>query len=174
MKFTTKDTIYIGLLAALCAVSTSVFIPFPTGGMFHLGSAALFTMGLLFGGAYAGLAGAIGSALFDLVMGQSPYTIFSFFIKGGAGLIVGLIAVGFRPPSVSTPSVSFKKAFIAVLMGAVVNALGYLVAWAVVLNSWTVAVTRLPSSFLTSGVGIVIALLLAPKLEKYIRRLLNQ
>ena len=109
MKLTAKDIIYIGLLSALCAIATVINIPIPGGAMVHLGSAALFTSSILFGGLYGGLAGAIGSGLFDLVMGHSAYTVFSIIIKGLAGLIIGLIATGYRPPTVGIPIASTKK-----------------------------------------------------------------
>ena len=87
-RSTTKDIIYIGLLSALCIVFTTIKVPLPTGAMVHLGTAALFSMASVFGGFYAGLAGAIGSGIFDLIMGHSQYTLFSIVIKGLAGVIV--------------------------------------------------------------------------------------
>lgn len=61
MNLSIRDVIYVGVLSALCAIATTILIPLPTGGMVHLGSAALFTISALFGGIYGGLAGAIGS-----------------------------------------------------------------------------------------------------------------
>ena len=89
MKLNTRDIVYIGFIAALCAVATTIRIEIPGGAMVHLGSAALFTTSILFGGLYGGLGTAIGSALFDLFGGHTQYIIFSFFIKGIAGVIVG-------------------------------------------------------------------------------------
>ncbi len=66
MKLKTRDIVYIGFIAALCAVATTIRIEIPGGAMVHLGSAALFTSSILFGGLYGGLGAAIGSALFDL------------------------------------------------------------------------------------------------------------
>lgn len=75
MNLTVRDIIYIGMLSAICALATTFLIPLPGGGMVHLGSAALFTISALFGGLYGGLAGAIGSGLFDLVMENSVYPV---------------------------------------------------------------------------------------------------
>ena len=85
MKLSTRDIVYIGFIAALCAVATTIRIEIPGGAMVHLGSAALFTTSILFGGLYGGLGAAIGSALFDLFGGHTQYIVFSFFIKGIAG-----------------------------------------------------------------------------------------
>lgn len=173
MKFTTKDLIYIGLLSAICAIATTVLIPLPGGAMVHLGSAALFTSSVIFGGIYGGLAGAIGSGLFDLVMGHSAYTVFSIVIKGLAGLIVGALTVGLKPPAIDAPFITWKKLLAATLVGAVWTALGYFVAWGVVLNSFTAAFANLPASFLTSSIGILVALLLVPKLQHMLRRFMK-
>ena len=164
-KSTTKDIIYIGLLSALCIVFTTIKVPLPTGAMVHLGTAALFSMASVFGGFYAGLAGAIGSGIFDLIMGHSQYTVFSIVIKGLAGVIVGILTVGWRH-SLPARSISTLRILLAMLVGAVWTAAGYFVAWLVVLDSYIAAITRLPASFLTSGIGILVALLLIPILRR--------
>ena len=64
-----RDVVFIGVLSAMCVLATTIKVPFGTGAMVHLGTAMLYTTGLVFGGMYAGLAGAIGSAFFDLLMG---------------------------------------------------------------------------------------------------------
>lgn len=172
MKFTTRDCVCIGAIAAICIVATTILIPLPTGGMVHLGSGALFTLSVLFGGFYGGIGAAIGSGLFDIVMGHMQYTLFSIFIKGIAGILVGTMATSFYAPTNRTPYPSFSKLLIALIVGAIWTAIGYFFAWWYVLGSATVAFTRLPASFLTSGVGIVIALLLIPRLQDRIRKIL--
>lgn len=171
MKIKTYEILRVGLLAAVIALSTTILIPLPTGGMVHLGSAALFTVATLFGGFYGGLAGGIGSFLFDLVMGYSPYTLFSLIIKGVAGFLVGYISVGLYPPSLNRQPLSWGRLILALLVGTLWTALGYFIAWLIVLDSRALAIAHLPASFLTSGVGIVIALLLIPRLSKITRRL---
>lgn len=169
MKLSTKDLIYISLLSALCAIATTIKVDLPNGAMAHMGSAALFTISSVFGGLYGGLAGAIGSGLFDLLMGHSAYTPFSIVIKGGVGLIIGLLTVGFRYQKGNPPSI--VKVLIAMLIGAVLTALGYLVAWAVVLGGWQAGIVRLPASFITSGVGIIVSIFLIPILKRALKNL---
>lgn len=170
MKLAAKDVIYVGLLSALCAIATVINIPVPGGAMVHMGSAALFTSSILFGGLYGGLAGAIGSGLFDLVMGHSAYTVFSILIKGLAGLIVGCIATGYRPPKSLTPTASLWKITVALAVGTIWTAFGYFLAWWFVLKSVTVAFGNIPFSLITSAAGIVVAIILTPKLQKIVRR----
>jgi len=170
LKFSIRDVIYIGMLSALCALATTLLIPLPTGAMVHLGSAALFTISALFGGLYGGLAGAIGSGLFDLVMGHSAYTLFSIVIKGISGLLVGYLVVGFRPNPRKARESNWLRLLAAMLIGSVWTALGYFVAWHYVLNSFAAAVSRLPATFLTSGVGILVAFFLVRALRNVIHK----
>lgn len=163
-KLTTRDMVFAGVLAAICTVATTIKIPLGVGAMVHLGTAAIFTTAIVFGGIYAGLAGAIGSALFDLIMGFSPYTLWSFFIKGGAGLIAGTIARGLWP---APPQNGWLlRALFGCVAAAAWTLGGYILAWWQVTGSLTVAIGNIPASLLTSGAGLVVALILSPKLRK--------
>ncbi|MGE4282787.1 MAG: ECF transporter S component [Clostridia bacterium] len=150
------DIVTIGMLSALCIVSIMIKIPYGNGAMVHLGTAAIFTIAILFGGTYAGLAGAIGSAFFDLLAGFSPYTIWSFFIKGVAGIIAGSIA-----HSGGARGKSIVKNILACVAAGIWTLGGYLVAWTVVIGKFESAVINIPSSLMSSGVGILVAIPLA-------------
>jgi len=167
-KLATRDLIYIGVLSALCAIGTSLKIPLPTGGMVHLGTAVIFTVAIIYGGVFAGFTGAIGSALFDLVMGFSPYTLWSFVIKGIAGLIAGRIAKGAWPEA-SSGKHWLLRAVVGCLVAALWTAGGYVLAWWQILGSLSVALANIPSSLLTSGVGVIVALILAARLRTKVR-----
>ena len=170
-KLTTKDIVYIGVLAAMCAIATSLKIPFGVGAMVHLGTAFLFTVGICFGGVYAGLAGAIGSAFYDLLMGFSPYTPWSFFIKGTAGFIVGFVAKGVWPAPVTNETGSWAwRAGLGCILAASWTLGGYIVAWWQITGSLATALANIPSSLMTSGVGVVVAMILSPKLRKSVNR----
>jgi uncharacterized membrane protein len=173
-KFTTRDLIAVGVLAALCTIATFLKIPLGTGSMVHLGSGAIFSIGIVFGGVYAGMAGGIGSALFDLLLGFSPYTIWSFVIKGIAGLIVGTVAKGLWPETTAKEAtISNTTLFVKAALGCVLAAAwtlgGYMLAWWKINDSLTIAIANIPASLLTSGVGFLIAMLIAPKLRKVIK-----
>lgn len=167
MKLTIKDNVYIALLTAIVVVATSIHIPLPTGGMVHLGSATTFTIAILFGGIYSGVASAIGSAIFDLLYGHVQYTVFSIFIKGIAGFVVGYLTCGLFPKRYT---INYPKIFFALLVGALINAFGYFLAWTFVLGSTSVALIKVPSSLITSSVGITITLILVPILKKLLFR----
>ena len=169
-NLTIKDVIFIGVLASMCTIATTIKIPFGVGAMVHLGTALLYTVAILFGGVYAGLAGAIGSAFFDLLMGFSPYTLWSFVIKGIAGLIAGTVAKGLWPESAVDESKWLIRALAGCILAATWTLGGYVVAWSQVTGSLTVAIGNIPSSLMTSGVGLVVAMVLTPKLRKLARR----
>lgn len=174
-KLGLRDLVFIGVLSAMCTIATTIKIPFGVGAMIHLGSAMIYTTGIVFGGVYAGFAGALGSAFFDLIMGYSPYTLWSFIIKGIAGLIVGVTAKGLWPerrPTVASilGSNLMFRSIIACVFGAAWTLGGYLVAWWQVTGSWAVAVSNAPGSLLTSSAGMAVALILAPRLRKVLNR----
>lgn len=168
-KLMIQDMVLIGMLAAMCAIATSLKIPFGVGAMIHLGTACIFIIGILFGGVYAGLAAAIGSAFFDLLLGFSPYTVWSLLIKGSAGFIVGMIARGVWP-EVLVGDRWLVKAFVGMIMASLCTLGGYIIAWWYVTGSFSVALANVPSSLVTSGVGIIVAALVSPKLRKILRK----
>lgn len=168
-KLELRDMVMIGTLAAICVIATSIKIPFGAGAMVHLGTAAVFLIGILFGGIYAGLAAAIGSAFFDLLLGFSPYTLWSFVIKGTAGFTVGMVARGLWPEMIVGPKWLFR-ACLGMALSASCTLGGYVIAWWAVTGSISVAIGNMPSSLLTSGVGFGVAMLIAPKLRKILHR----
>ncbi len=152
-KFSTKDIVLIGMLSAMCTIATFIKIPYGNGAMVHLGTAALFTIAIIFGGKYAGLSGAIGSGIYDIMMGFSPYTVWTFVIKGLAGLIVGSIAHGIEKKGNKN-----LYHLIGCIMGGIWTLGAYFVAWTVVLGSYQGAILNIPSSIISSAVGTVVAL----------------
>ncbi len=151
-KFSINDIVSTAMLIALVILSTFIKIPFG-GAMVHLGSAAIFLSGILFGGKKAAIAGSVGSFLFDLLIGQGAYTLWSLMIKGLAGFTVGTVAwSGGKKGKVMSRNV------IACLAGAVVTLIGYEIAWAVVGGSIQFAIANIPASLLTSSLGMLVAI----------------
>ena len=173
-RLTLQDIVVIGALSSMCAIATAIKIPLGVGAMVHLGTAFLFTVAIVFGGVYAGLSAAIGSAFFDLLLGFSPYTPWSFVIKGIAGLIAGVIAHGLWPQKQPTAAPGHSWSLFRAILGCVVAAAwtlaGYVLAWWQVTSSLAVAFANSPASLLTSSVGLIVAVILAPKLKKALQR----
>jgi len=170
-KFSTRDVVLIGVSAALVVLCTMFLkIQGPTG-MIHFGSAAIFTVAALFGGVYGAVAGAIGSLIFDILGGQFTYTIWSFFIKGVAGLVVGLIARGYYPKLSNAEKPVLLRVFFAALTGMVINAIGYFFAWWQVIGDIRTAFINIfMYSVPTSAIGIITACLLVVPLSKALEK----
>ncbi len=63
-----------------------------TEGYVNIGDAVIVAAALLFGPRVGGLAGGFGSALADLLGGYAHWAPFTLLIKGGEGILVGLLA----------------------------------------------------------------------------------
>ncbi len=172
-RLTLKDTVTIGILAAMCAIATSIKIPWELA-PWSSGNRFLFTVAIAQGGVYAGLSGAIGTAFFDLLMGFSPYTPWSFFIKGIAGFLAGIIAHGVWPSATTSEPVVNRRWLCRAVSGCLIAAAwtlgGYVLAWWQITGSLSVAIANIPASLLTSAVGLLVALFLAPRLQKALTR----
>lgn len=164
-RFTVRDIVFIGILSALCTIATTIKIPYGNGAMVHLGSAAIYTTAIIFGRTYGGFAGAFGAAIFDVMMGFSPYTLWSFFIKGIAGFTVGTVA-----HSGGAEGKSLVRNLLAVAAGATWTLLGYIGAWTAVIGNFQAALLNIPSSLITSAVGILIAIPLSATLGKALEK----
>jgi len=80
------------MFAALICVSTIMIqIPSPLGGYINLGDAFIIVSAVVLGPLGSFGAGAVGSALADLITGYAVYAPATFLIKGTMGIIAALI-----------------------------------------------------------------------------------
>ena len=63
---------------------------------------------------------------------------------------------------------------LALIIGTIWTAFGYFLAWWFVLESVAVAASKIQYSLITSTAGIVVAIILTPKLQKVVRRLFTK
>jgi uncharacterized membrane protein len=104
------------MTAATAAVTMVISIPFPpTRGYFNLGDAMVMLAGLLFGARLGGVAGGLGSALSDVLLGYGYFAPLTLFIKGTEGFLTGLIGNNRR----------FPLRIGGVVVGAVAMLVGY-------------------------------------------------
>lgn len=154
----------IGMATALCVAGTYLLIPGPNGALIHLGSAALYLVAALYGKRVGAWAGALGSLVFDLLSGLSAYSLWSFVIKGGAGWIVGRFA--YRADRSATRGTVLG----ATLLASLWTLIGYIGAWRFVIGSLPAALANIPFSLMTSFLGILVAVVTAPVLDRILRR----
>lgn len=89
----THQLVLFAMFASLTTVMTLLFrIPIPSAqGYVNIGDTILLLAALIMGPAAGFWAGAIGSALADLMAGYAIYMPFTFFVKGLEGFIAGTL-----------------------------------------------------------------------------------
>jgi uncharacterized membrane protein len=93
-----------------------ISIPFPlTRGYFNLGDAMVMLAGLLLGARLGGIAGGVGSAIADVLLGFGYFAPMTLLIKGTEGFLAGLIGHNRKLP--------FRLA--GVVAGGIAMLLGY-------------------------------------------------
>jgi len=112
----------IGIFAALICVLTMITaFPIPaTKGFINLGDAGVMIAGLLLGPVIGGLAGGIGSALADILLGYTIYAPATLIIKGLEGFVIGIIA----NPKKNNRKLTIRD-ILAVIVGGSIMVTGY-------------------------------------------------
>jgi uncharacterized membrane protein len=143
------------MFVALVAVATMVIhVPVPaTQGFVNVGDTAIFIAAVLLGPKTALIAGGLGSALADVLLGYSQWAPWTLVIKGLEGLIVGLIAhEGFRRKSrISTVTMG------ATVLGSVWMVGGYFVA-ASAMYGFAGALAGIPGDIVQGASSVVFTL----------------
>ncbi len=171
MKFSTRKIVLTALMIALVFLITYLpflHIPSPIAqGYFNIGDSAIMITAILLGRSSGLIAGALGSALADLLGGYILFAPFTFVVKGIEGFLVGMMAgkKGNQMPS------AIKK-LIALVTGAIVMAAGYLFFELTVIRfldkslAVTAVLAELPGNLIQGGVSAVIAYIFIAVLER--------
>ena len=144
------------LIAFNIALSYIVKIPVPaTNGFVNLVEAGIF-LAALGGGARSGLiVGGASGLLLDLLAGYPQWMIFSLVIHGLEGWLVGLIGA----------KKGYWQQAIALLIGALVMIVGYVLAGAVLYN-WAAGVASIPGNIAQNVMGVIVVLILLPIVKR--------
>ena len=97
----TRMMVMTAVFAALACVATMVIkVPSPTGGYMNLGDTVVLLGGYLLGPAWGALAGSIGPALADVLLGSAIYAPATLVIKAGMAALaaVPLLCKAAREP----------------------------------------------------------------------------
>lgn len=98
-KFSVRDMVIVGLMAAIVYAATTIRIEIPTPmgkTMIHMATVACLISGLLFGPVRGGLAAGFGSFFFDIFNGWASSAPFTLVFKFVIGFLAGLITGGKR------------------------------------------------------------------------------
>lgn len=144
----TGELMMAAVFAAAVCIATIVFpIPVPaTSGYINLGDSMIFISALLFGARVGGIAGGVGSAIADILLGFGSWAPFTLVIKGTEGYVVGHLS--------KKNSVLWSIA--AVVVGGAIMVTGYFIV-EVVLYGLPAALVELPGNLFQAGSGLLIA-----------------
>ncbi len=154
----TRSLSFLALFIAFTAVATYLHIPGPSTSYFNLGEVAIYTIALTFGGRAGAVAGGVGSALMDIILGYSIWAPFTFVIKGLEGLVVGKIAGGEKS--------GMDRKIFAIVVGGNIMIIGYALTKAFLL-SWAVVLPEIGIDFAQMLIGGVLAIPLSHHLDNY-------
>lgn len=152
----------LGLLVALVAVSTMVIkIPtISTDGYIHLGDSMIFLSAIMFGKKKGAIAGGLGSAMADLLLGYTHWVLPSLIIKGLMGYGIGLIA------NQESDNIINLRNSIALIFGASWMVFGYFIAGGIMKGSFIVSATSVPANLLQGFVGALLFIPIGVALKK--------
>jgi len=155
----------IGIFAALiCVLTMIIAIPIPaTQGFINIGDAGVMIAGLLFGPIIGGIAGGVGSALADILLGYTIYAPATLIIKGLEGFIVGLIA---------NPKKNYKKLnyrdILAVVIGGLIMVFGYLIYETIIFGFPAAFYEFILNATIQFGVSVILAITFAKTVRRNI------
>jgi len=162
MGSSTRRLTLTGLFAALVTLGTLFLkIPGPTG-YYHLGDSMIYAAAVLFGPVAGGIAGAVGSALADVLGGWAIWAPWTFIIKGLTGYLIGLLATGD----------TWKRDLPAMVLGGLVTVVGYGIASAI-MYSPAAALTETYGNLGQVTSGIIIALVVISILRKSMNQIIK-
>ncbi|MFR4087958.1 MAG: ECF transporter S component [Dysosmobacter sp.] len=109
----TRMVVMAAAFAALACVATMVVkVPSPTGGYMNLGDTVVLLGGYLLGPAWGALAGSIGPALADVLLGSPIYAPATLVIKAGMAALAAACHQAFgkgRGPLALRPAASWES-----------------------------------------------------------------
>ena len=153
-KYVIHRLVLTALFAALtCAATALLHIPSPIGGYFNLGDAVILIGAFLLGPVYGAIAGAIGSALADVLLSFVMYAPATFVIKFLTALTAALLLRGMKKHRLGC-------AAIGAIVGELVMAAGYfLYEWwlyGISGSAESLLTTNLPQAAVSAAVAILL------------------
>lgn len=155
-------------IALTFVVTYLIKVPLPLLGYVNVGDAVVALAALVGGPVIGALAGAVGSALADIVAGYVIYAPFTFIIKGIEGALVGMVFVNFAKVDV--------KQIVLMALAMLVMPIGYFISEAMILPfidqtfGLVNALSALPFNMLQYIVCVIISVLIIVPFGKQLYR----
>ena len=142
------------VFSALVCVATLIFpIPIPaTSGYFNFGETVIYIAALVFGPFVGAVAGGVGAAVADMLIGFSFFAPGTLVIKSLEGAIVGFLYKKLG----SHASGRDLKAIIAMIIGGFEMVIGYFLYEQLILG-YTTAATEIPFNIVQMLIGLAVA-----------------
>lgn len=155
-----QKMVLCAVFAALSCVTTIIVqVPSALGGYVNLGDCAVILGGWLLGGPYGFLAGAIGSALADVITGYMFYAPGTFVIKGLVALVAYYVYKELRPNPIG--KYRFFCRIISGICAEAVMIIGYFFYSSLILgDTFSAALTSVPGNIVQGVFGIVSSVIL--------------
>lgn len=158
-----RDPSVIAMSAVFAAATTigTMVVTIPVGpGVFNVGEIVIYTAAFLFGGVVGGLAGGVGAAAADVILGFGMWAPITFVVKGLEGFVVGQLA-----------GPSWQSKAIAVGLGAPFMIVGYFIAAYFLVGAPYAIGKELPMDVIQAAVGFAVAYPLSAALQDRLPRL---
>lgn len=153
-----RKIIVTALFAALACVATLLIqIPSPMQGYINLGDCIVLLSGWLLGPVYGFCAGAIGSAMADLLTGYIHYVPATFVIKGLVALAACLF---YRLFSGCFRGKQLPSAVVSGILAEIIMVLGYFAYAALLLGNGISAAAGIPGNLVQGTAGVVVGSIL--------------
>lgn len=153
-----KEIVITSLGIALVFLATLLMkIPNGIQGYVHLGDGFILLFATLVNPFFAFFIGGVGSALADIAGGYAIYFFPTLLIKGLEAILVSYMIHKF----------GVKSRYISYIIGCFIMVGGYIIADALINQSWQVSLTGVPANILQALAGYGIALFCLPILIKY-------
>lgn len=158
-----ESLVLTAIMIGLTAVATMVItIPIVgTQGFVNFGDVVIFITAILFGPQVALLAGGLGSALGDILLGYAHWAPYTLVIKGLEGLVTGLLAYRMF----SGGSIKWGKGLLGLILGACVMIAGYYAAGGIMFG-FKVSLLSIPGNAFQALLSAAISIPLALALSK--------
>jgi uncharacterized membrane protein len=163
-----REMVQIALMTAITYLSVSYLnIPNGYGGVVHLGDSVIFVTAILLGTRQAAISGAIGMTMFDAFSPYAAWAPYTFVIKLGMALILGLIA-----NSGGSKGNNWVKNILGIVLAGVWGVAGYYGAEAIMTGNIYAPIFSMTGNIIqvTAGGAIAVALLIALKNTRYFNR----
>ncbi|MFX1330598.1 MAG: ECF transporter S component [Promethearchaeota archaeon] len=164
-----SNTMFVALLAILTALTTIativLAIPIPASdGFLNFGDALVMLSGLLLGPLGGFIAGGVGSAMGDVILGYVHFAPITLVVKGCEGLVMGLFCSRARSASLLT-----VWDVVGLAVSSLVMLTGYFLA-EIPLYGYGAALTELlTANWLQVAVGSIVTVIVGPVARRFLQ-----